>query len=136
MMPARHGLESLSLTNAWLSYWLRRKDERPLSGAVLIAAKRQYSNLSKKMAMKIGKAYELSEVEPRQFEKLADEIGFTKPLVKRRVIDHAKKMLQQIEKVAITHPITDEIRKFIGEHCSNVLDQFTTDKSKKQAERQ
>jgi serine/threonine-protein kinase HipA len=91
-----------------------------------------YSNLSKKMAMKIGKAYELSEVDPRQFENLADEIGFTKPLVKRKVIEHAKKMLQQIEKVQIPHPVTAEIRKFIGDHCSTILDRFTTDQSKKQ----
>jgi serine/threonine-protein kinase HipA len=84
-----------------------------------------YSNLSKKMAMKIGKAYELSEVDPREFEKLADEIGFTKPLVKRKVIDHAKKMLQQIDKVQIPHSVADEIRKFISDHCSSVLDRFT-----------
>ena len=92
-----------------------------------------YSNLSKKMAMKIGKTYVLSEVDPRQFENLADEIGFTKPLVKRKVIEHAKRMLQQIDKVQIPHPVTDEIRKFIGNHCSDVLDRFTTDESKKQA---
>jgi len=91
-----------------------------------------YSTLSKKMAMKIGKAYELSEVDPRQFEKLADDIGFTKPLVKRKVIDHAKKLLQLIDKDPITHPVTDEIRKFIKDHCSNVLDQFTRGESKKQ----
>lgn len=83
--------------------------------------------------MKIGKTYVLSEVDPRQFENLADEIGFTKPLVKRKVIEHAKRMLQQIDKVQIPHPVTDEIRKFIGNHCSDVLDRFTTDESKKQA---
>ncbi|HYF69074.1 MAG TPA: type II toxin-antitoxin system HipA family toxin [Ohtaekwangia sp.] len=95
-----------------------------------------YSNLSKKMAMKIGKAYELSDVDPRQFEKLADDIGFTKSLVKRKVIDHAKKLLQLIDKVQITHPVTDEIRKFINDHCSTVLDRFTNDESKKQVVKQ
>lgn len=85
-----------------------------------------YSNLSKKMAMKIGGAYELSHVDQRQFEKLADDIGFSKPLVKRKVIDHAKKMLQQIEQAQIAHPATDEVRKFISDHCSKVLDRFTT----------
>lgn len=50
-----------------------------------------YPALSKKMAMKIGDAYELGEVDARQFEKLAEQIGFSKPLVKRRVIDQAKK---------------------------------------------
>lgn len=92
-----------------------------------------YSNLSKKMAMKIGKAYELSDVGPRQFEKLAEDIGFTKPLVKRKVIDQAKKLLQLIDKVEITHAVTDEIRKFISDHCFAVLDRFTNDESKKQA---
>lgn len=92
-----------------------------------------YSNLSKKMAMKIGKAYELSDVDPRQFEKLADDIGFTKPLVKRKVIDHAKKLLQLIDKVEMTHPVTNEVQKFISNHCSSVLERFTNDESKKQA---
>jgi serine/threonine-protein kinase HipA len=84
-----------------------------------------YSKLSKKMAMKIGKTYELSEVDPRQFEKLAEEIGFTKPLVKRKVIDHARKLLQLIDETQLTDPFADEIRKFISDHCSAVLDRFT-----------
>ncbi len=92
-----------------------------------------YSNLSNKMAMKIGKAYELSDVDPRQFEMLADDIGFTKPLVKRKVIDHANKLLQLIDKVEMTHPITNEVQKFISNHCSSVLERFTNDESKKQA---
>lgn len=92
-----------------------------------------YSNLSKKMAMKIGKAYELSEVDPRQFEKLADDIGFTKPLVKRKVIDHAKKMLAHLDNVQIPHSNVEEIRKFIGSHCSSVLDRFMNNGSKKLA---
>jgi hypothetical protein len=54
-----------------------------------------YSNLNKKMAMKIGGTNEPDEVDPRQFEKLADEIGLIKPLVERRVIHQAKKMLEQ-----------------------------------------
>jgi serine/threonine-protein kinase HipA len=91
-----------------------------------------YSNLSKKMAMKIGRVYELSEVDPWQFEKLADDIGFTKPLMKRKVIDHAKKMLEQLDQVQIPHPVVNEIRKFISNHCSSVLDRFTNDGSKKQ----
>jgi serine/threonine-protein kinase HipA len=92
-----------------------------------------YSNLSKKMAMKIGKADELSDVDPRQFEKLADDIGFSKPLIKRKVTDQAKKLLQLIAKVEITHPVTNEVRKFISDHCSTVLKRFTNDESKKQA---
>jgi hypothetical protein len=88
------------------------------------------------MTMKIGKTYEPGEVGPRQFEKLADEIGFTKSLVKRKVIDHAKKMLEQLDKVQIPHPVVNEIRTFISNHCSSVLDRFANDDSKKQVSTQ
>jgi hypothetical protein len=83
------------------------------------------------MAMKIGRAYEPDEVDPRQFEKLADEIGFTKPLVKRRVIDQAKKMLEQLDLVEVEHPVVNEIRKFVSNHCTTVLNRFTNDSGKK-----
>jgi serine/threonine-protein kinase HipA len=83
-----------------------------------------YSNLSKKMAMKIGRAYELDEVDPGQFERFGDEIGFTKPLVKRRVIDLAKKMLEHLDLVQVEHPVVNEIRKFVSSHCTTVLSRF------------
>lgn len=83
-----------------------------------------YPSLSKKMAMKIGGAYGLDEVDPRQVEKLAEQIGFAKPLLKRRVIDLTKKVLGHLPEVDIKHAVTDEIRKFIGSHCNVVLDRF------------
>lgn len=84
-----------------------------------------YSNLSKKMAMKIGRVYEPEEVDPRQFEKLAEEIGFAKPLVKRKVIDQAKEMLGQLDQVGVAHAIVDDIRRFVSNHCTNVLNRFS-----------
>jgi|JI10StandDraft_1071094.scaffolds.fasta_scaffold05556_21 serine/threonine-protein kinase HipA len=83
-----------------------------------------YPNLSKKMAMKIGDAYALDDVNPRQFEKLAEQIGFAKPLVKRRVIDQAKKVKEYLPVVDVTHPVADEIRKFVADHCEVVLKRF------------
>ena len=44
-----------------------------------------YPELSKKTAMKIGGEYLLDRILPRHFEKLAEETGLAKPLVKRRV---------------------------------------------------
>jgi serine/threonine-protein kinase HipA len=83
-----------------------------------------YPNLSKKMAMKIGDANALDDVTPRQFEKLAEQIGFAKPLVKRRVIDQAKKVKEYLPVVDVTHPVADEIRKFVADHCEVVLKRF------------
>ncbi len=84
-----------------------------------------YPNLSNKMAMKIGKAYERSAVDPDQFEKLAGETGFAKPLVKSKVIDLTKSMLEAVDRVALEHPIVNEIKHFIRDHCTVVLDRFT-----------
>lgn len=84
-----------------------------------------YPNLSKKMAMKIGGTYEITKVDPRQFEKLAEQIGFTKPLVKRRVVDQAKKVLEHLSGIDVTNPVASEIRKFVGGHCEVVLDRFS-----------
>ncbi len=92
-----------------------------------------YPNLSKKMAMKIGKANELNEVDPEQFEKLASEIGFAKPLVKRRVIDLAKSMLEQLDQVEVEHSTIHEIKGFIRDHCTDVLNRFSTVTGKSKA---
>lgn len=74
--------------------------------------------------MKIGDTYEIGEVDPQQFEKLAEQIGFAKPLVKQRVIDQAKKVLQYLGGIDVKHAIANEIRNFVGGHCEAVLKRF------------
>jgi hypothetical protein len=77
------------------------------------------------MAMKIGKAYNPNEVDPDQFEKLAGEIGFAKPLVRSKVIDLTKSMLEAVDRIELEHPVITEIKQFIRDHCTVVLDRFT-----------
>ncbi|MCD9014234.1 type II toxin-antitoxin system HipA family toxin [Parachryseolinea silvisoli] len=84
-----------------------------------------YPDLSKRMAMNIGKAHELDEVDPRQFERLADDIQFTKSLVKKKVTDQAKKVLEHLDLIELHHPIISEVRQFISNHCDNVLRRFS-----------
>lgn len=109
----------------------RKRDAAASLGKIQLAplydliCTRVYPNLSKRMAMKIGGTYELDEVNPRQFEKLAEHIGFTRPLVKRRVIDQAKKVMEHLPRVDVNHPVADEIRKFVGGHCEAVLKRFS-----------
>lgn len=85
---------------------------------------RIYPNLSSRMAMKIGRTYECDEVDTRQFEKLADEIDFAKPLVKRRVADIANKIIGQLDKVHIAGAAANDVREFIHSNCSSVLSRF------------
>ena len=80
-----------------------------------------YPSLSKNMAMKIGRAYGIDQVDPPQFERFADEIGFAKPLVKKLVIELAETVLEKLDDVDVQNRIVDEIRKFVNEHCQTVL---------------
>jgi len=84
-----------------------------------------YPSLSKNMAMKIGRAYGIDQVDPPQFERFADEIGFAKPLVKKLVIELAETVLEKLDDVDVQNRIVDEIRKFVNEHCQTVLKAFS-----------
>ena len=46
--------------------------------------------LSNEMAMKIGDEYKSHRVAPRDFDKLAEQTGLAKPLVRRRVPELAR----------------------------------------------
>jgi len=84
-----------------------------------------YPTLSKTMAMKIGRASVINDVDPAQVERFADEIAFAKPLVKKLVTEMAETVLAKLREVDLKHAIIDEIRKFTSEHCLNVLKTFT-----------
>jgi len=84
-----------------------------------------YPTLSKNMAMKIGRASVIDQVDPPQFDRLAEEIGFAKPLVKKLVVELAETTLGKLKGVDVQDKIVDDIRKFISNHCTTVLDTFT-----------
>ncbi len=59
-----------------------------------------YENLSQKMAMKLGGEYQINNIAIENFDTLADEIGFAKPEVRKRVfklIDEILSSLSAIE---------------------------------------
>jgi serine/threonine-protein kinase HipA len=83
-----------------------------------------YPDLSKKMAMKIGREYVSSDVSAKDFERMSEEIGFAKPLVKSRVKELALKILNEIDKVDVDHPIASEIAKHVKDKCNSLLKIF------------
>ena len=83
-----------------------------------------YPALSKTMAMKIGRASVIGDVDQVQVDRFADEIAFAKPLVKKLVIELAEIVLAKLGDTDIPHRIVDDIRKFITEHCQTVLRNF------------
>ena len=83
-----------------------------------------YPDLSKKMAMKIGREYKSSDVSAKDFERMAEDIGFAKPLVKARVKELAQKVLIEIEKIDINHPVAKEVANYIKAKCNALLKLF------------
>lgn len=83
-----------------------------------------YPELSQKMAMKIGGEYESEMIRPRSFEKMADECGLAKPLVKKRIIELADNIISALDKIETTHPVAEGVKSTIQKHCIETLKTF------------
>jgi serine/threonine-protein kinase HipA len=83
-----------------------------------------YPELSKKMAMKIGGEYLLDKVAPRNFEKLAEETGLAKPLVKRRVPALAEKILEALLTIDLSQADTQKVAAIIKQRCEQTISEF------------
>ena len=77
-----------------------------------------YPELSQKMAMKIGGEYKSDMITPRNFEKMAEECGLAKALVKKRVPELADMIIEGLDKVEINHPVADGVKALIKERCA------------------
>lgn len=83
-----------------------------------------YPNLAKTMAMKIGDQYDSNLVSTKDFEKMAEECGLSKPLVKKRVVEVAKKILAALENRIVEHPIADKVTDVIRARCKDTIESF------------
>ncbi len=83
-----------------------------------------YPELSKKMAMKIGGEYKTDMIFPRHFEKLAEEAGLARPLVRSRVPELADHVIAGLDEIGIEHDVADGVKKLIRELCKSAADQF------------
>lgn len=83
-----------------------------------------YPELSQKMAMKIGGEYKSNMITPRNFEKMAEECGLAKALVKKRVPELAGMIIEGLDKVEIDHPVADGVKALIKERCEKTAKVF------------
>jgi serine/threonine-protein kinase HipA len=72
-----------------------------------------YPELSDEMAMKIGGEYLSRSVTLRRFEKFAEDAGLAKPLVRRRVMEVAEKILAAAPKLDIENSVTEGVAALI-----------------------
>lgn len=83
-----------------------------------------YPELSPEMAMKIGGEYSSERVTPRNFEKLAEEAGLAKPLVRRRVVELADAILATLPKLEIRSPVAEGVATLIQKRSENARTSF------------
>jgi serine/threonine-protein kinase HipA len=83
-----------------------------------------YPELSQDMAMKIGGQYSSERVTPGDFEKLAEEAGLAKPIVRRRVPELAETTIAGLDKMEIAHPIAEAVAALIRKRCEAVGNRF------------
>jgi serine/threonine-protein kinase HipA len=83
-----------------------------------------YPELSQDMAMKIGGQYSSERVTPGDFEKLAEEAGLAKPIVRRRVPELAETTIAGLGKMEIAHPIAEAVAALIRKRCEAVGNRF------------
>jgi len=83
-----------------------------------------YPELSKEMAMKIGGEYLSEKVTPKDFERLAEEAGLGKPLVKQRVPEMADAVIGALGKIKIANPVAEAVAALIRAHCETMRNSF------------
>ncbi len=82
-----------------------------------------YPDLSCDMAMSIGNKYHLETLMLRQFEELAEEIGFTKTAVRRRVCEFTEKLNMTLNNAEFDDPLINPIKDMIKKRCQRILTQ-------------
>lgn len=83
-----------------------------------------YPQLTKKMAMKIGKEAESSKITLEHFERLAQDAGLSTPIMKKRLPELTEQVLANIGKVSIDHPIAYKLAELIESRCQLFLERF------------
>jgi len=83
-----------------------------------------YPELSPEMAMKIGGEYSSERVTPRNFEKLAEEAGLAKPLVRRRVVELADAILATLSQAEVRSPLAEGVVALIQKRTEKARSSF------------
>jgi serine/threonine-protein kinase HipA len=83
-----------------------------------------YPELSREMAMKIGGEYSSDRVTAKDFERLAQEAGLGKPLVRSRVMDFTERVIAALPRVEVGHPVAEKVAAVIRERGEKVKRSF------------
>ena len=76
------------------------------------------------MEMRRGNEYKSERVESRDFEKLGQEAGLAKPIVRRRVPELAEGALAALRNTGIANPVTQAVGAPVRRRCEAILNRF------------
>lgn len=80
-----------------------------------------YPELTREMAMRIGREYLCDRVTKQNFELLAEDAGLAKPLARRRVPELAESILENLSAPAIAHPVAEALAEQIRARCNGII---------------
>ena len=80
-----------------------------------------YPDLSKKMAMKIGSEYESRKISPMNFEKLAQEVGFTERFAGERVRSLTNRVITQLPHVEAGYSRAADVARLVRETSEKMI---------------
>jgi serine/threonine-protein kinase HipA len=83
-----------------------------------------YAELSPKMAMKMGGEYFSERIGPEHFERLAEEAGLAKPMIKQRVLELGGALASALPTVGADHPVSLAVGNQIQSRCDRLLRKF------------
>lgn len=83
-----------------------------------------YPDLTKKMAMKLGGEYASDKLLPKHFEKLAEETGFSRSMLIKRVPELAETVLSALADIEIDHDAAHKVKALIKDRCQFFIRRF------------
>lgn len=83
-----------------------------------------YPELSSKMAMKLGGEYNAEMLFARHFERLADDAGLGKALVKKRVVELVDQVLGALDSMETPHNVIVDLPEFIAKRSRAIKEQI------------
>ncbi len=103
------------------SFLYKDKGKVELAPFYDLVSTRAYSELSKNMAMKIGKESNSEKISKHHFLKMAEELALSKPIVEERVEAFVQKMKLQIQALNPKHEIENKIMTLININCDRLI---------------
>ena len=69
--------------------------------------------------MKLGGEYHINHITIRNFDKLAEEVGFAKPEVRRRILKLIDAILSSLRSTEIHHQVQEGVASLIKARCED-----------------